>query len=108
MGRIIAVILAYILFSAHLAHHHLTALGLITLLLPFLFLIKKRWVLTVLEIILYIATVSWIIPIFGVVKARIAAGEAYTRYLVIMISVTVYTFISALLLRSKRLREKYK
>ncbi len=108
MGRIIAVVFAFILLAAHLAHHHLMILGVVSLFLPFLFLIKKRWVLTFLEIVLYLATISWIIPIFGVVKERIAAGEPYTRYLVIMITVTVYTFVSALLLRSKKLRENYK
>ncbi len=108
MVQIIAVVFAYILLAAHMLRHHLALLALISLLLPFLLFIKKRWVLTLLEIVLYLATISWLIPIPGVVKERIAAGIPYTRYIIIMVSVAIYTLLSALLLRSKKLRSKYK
>ncbi len=105
--RIVMTVLAYVLFAAHLSRHDLDPLAIVALLMPLLLFIKRRWVIVLLETVLYIATVSWIIPAVGVVKERIAEGVPYLRYVLIIGAVTVYTFITALMLRSPKIRDRY-
>ena len=106
--RIIVVVLSYILFWAHLSRHHLDPWSYLSLLIPLLFFVPRRWALRVMEYILYLATVSWIYTTVQIAMERIHAGVPYARFLVIMIAVIIYTIWSAILLRSKVFDRRYK
>ncbi len=96
--RIVLVSLAYVLFAAHLSRHNLDPLALVALLLPLLFAFKKTWATKVLEYVLYVAAILWIIPSVQIVKERMAEGMEYTRFVLIISAIVIYTLFAAYLL----------
>jgi len=68
--RIIPLILASLMISAHFYRHYSYPLMVVSLLVPFLLLIKKRWVLTAIQVLALAGAGVWINTI-----VTIARGE---------------------------------
>jgi hypothetical protein len=82
-------------------------LMLICIAAPFLLLVKKRWVLIVLQTLAYLGALVWIRTCILIVRERWVHGMPYRGVIIILGSVTIFTIVSGLLLNSKKLTERY-
>jgi hypothetical protein len=107
IGPIILVIIASLMTAAHFFRHYNYPLMAISLLVPFLLLIKKRWVLTVIQLLALAGAGVWINTIVVIARMRMHYGEPWKRMAVILGAVALFTAGSGLLLNLKKVRDKY-
>ena len=105
--RLIPLIIAFLLLSAHfLRSGHLILAG-VSILAPLLLLIKKRWMLLFIKWLDYSAAIVWIQTTFSLVQQRRIAGSPWIRMLLILSGVTVLTFCAGYLLNSDTVKRRY-
>ncbi len=107
ISRIIPYVIMIILLAAHFSRGGNDVLAGFTLLIPFLFLIKQKWVIISLEIIAYLAAFVWLYGAYEYIQVRIAAGDDWIRLLAIMGGVALYTAWVGLFLRSQKIKNIY-
>ncbi len=93
--------------SAHFLRDQNYPLVLISLLIPFLLLIKKRWVLYVIQTLAVAGTGVWINTIVVIAQYRIHESTPWVRMAVILGAVALFTLCSGLLLNLKKVKDKY-
>ena len=96
-----------ILLAAHFSRGGNDILAGLTLLVPFLFLIKQKWVIISLEIFAYLAAVIWLYGAYEYIQIRIASGDDWVRLLAIMGGVALYTAWTGFFLRSQKIKAVY-
>ncbi len=106
--KLIPVILSSLLMAAHFSRANQTGLVIVCLLLPFLLLIKRKWVATVLQVLLFIGAMEWIQTTLRIVQVRQAQGAAWTRLVIILGSVALFTALSALVFEFKSLKQRFR
>ena len=106
--RLIPVILSYGLLTAHFSRTNLFPLVIVSLILPFLLLIRKAWVARGIQIGLLLGAAEWIRSMFGYIEVRKAIGDDWGRLAIILVSVAILTACSGLVFRGKSLRIRYK
>lgn len=105
--RLIPITLASLVLGAHFLRDGTVALVLLCVLLPFLLLIRRRWVLHLLQGYSLIAALVWAQTTYALGQSRMAEGEAWLRMLLILGGVTLFTLWAGYLLRSPRVRARY-
>ena len=80
----------------------------LALLLPLLLFLRRAWVVYVIQVVLMLGMLEWIRTLFVMVDLRRGLGQPWTRLAIIIGGVALFTGCSALLLQSKRLRQRYK
>jgi hypothetical protein len=105
--RITLVIVAAILLVAHFLRQGEFILMLLCMLTPLLLLIKKRWSLFALQLLMYLDATIWLITTIKIVQERIFFGEAWVRLVIILGAVILFTIVAGLLLNSSIIKEKY-
>lgn len=80
---------------------------LLCVLTPLLFLIRKRWSLFALQLLMYLGAAIWLAATIQIVQERIFFGEAWTRLVIILGGVILFTLVAGLLLNSSSIKEKY-
>lgn len=106
--RLLPVILSALLMAAHFSRADQTGLAIVGLLIPFLLLIKRRWVAIVFQVLLLLSAIEWIHTTQRIVQIRQANGEDWTRLVIILGSVALFTALSALVFESKRLKQRFR
>ena len=96
-----------ILLAAHFSRGGNDVIAGLTLLLPFLFLIKKKWVIVSLELVAYLAAFVWLYGAYEYIQVCIDTGDDWIRLLAIMGSVALYTAWTGFFLRSPKIKEVY-
>jgi predicted membrane protein len=96
-----------ILLAAHFSRGGNDILAGITLVVPFLFLVKQKWVIIGLELLAYLAAVVWLYGAYAYIQIRIATGDDWMRLLIIMGAVALYTAGVGFFLRSQKIKEVY-
>ncbi len=105
--RLLPVILSALFLSAHfLRIGHLGPMA-VSLAAPLLLLLKRRWSLTVLQILLLAGALIWIDTTVEFVKTRIAFEQPWARLAIILGTVAIFTLLSAYILRSKKNQRLY-
>jgi hypothetical protein len=105
--RLLPVIFSFLLLGAHFyraGHVVLTSLCVAVLLLLFL---RKHWVPLLFQVLLALAALEWLRSLYFLAAMRIAWNEPWTRLAVILIVVALFTALSGLVFRSKKLRARY-
>ncbi len=105
--RLIPFILASLVLGAHFLRDGLVVLVAVCALLPFLLLVRRRWVLPLLQVYILVGALVWAQTTYALVRSRGAEGEPWTRMFLILGGVTVFTLWAGYLLRSQRVRERY-
>lgn len=104
--------LPFIFSALLLAAHFLRAseYGLVALCLafPFLLFIRRLWVVRVIQVFLLVGSAVWVATAVNLVKMRQELGQPWVRSAVILGCVALFTAASALVFRSRRLRQIYK
>ncbi len=104
---LIPVILSYLLMAAHFLRggHPLVAYLLVGA--PLLLLIKKKWVMRVVQLGLLYGVYVWADTAILLVRIRAAHGMPATRLGIILGSVALFTLLGAAILQLKRIRRRY-
>lgn len=105
--RVILVVLSSILIGAHFLRHGNLILMLLCIAMPFLLLSRRRWVLIVMQCLLYGAALLWLFFMRVLVLQRMAEQMRFRGVIVILGSVAIFTLISGLLLNSRVMKERY-
>ncbi len=79
----------------------------IALLLPLLLLIKKIWVVRIIQVALVLGIFEWTRTLFDTIIMRQEYGVEWTRFALIMGAVLAVTIFSALIFQSKSLKLRY-
>ena len=102
--RLIPVIVSAVLLAAHFSRAGSSALSLAALALPFLLLVREPWAARMVQLALILGGLEWLRAAWGYVRQRMEIGEPWGRLVVILGVVALFTWASALVFRSPRLR----
>jgi len=108
IARIVPYIIATWLIAAHFlrtGHLILTALCLAT---PLLFLVRRRWSLLLLQLLVYAAAVIWLFTAWQLVEMRRTFGQPWLLAAAILLTVAAVSVLAGLLLRSTTLQQRYR
>ncbi len=105
--RLIPVILSFLILGAHFSRDDMNLLMVIALVFPFLLFVKKSWVPKMFQIALVLGALEWLRSLYFYIQAYQENGQSWTRLLMIIGGVTLFTALSALVFNSKKLRKKY-
>ncbi len=106
--RLIPVLLSFLLLAAHFSRADQTILVIISLIFPFLLLIKRRIILRLIQVVLIISGAEWIRAMLSYIAARKALDEDWTRLAIILSVVALYTAASGLFLQNRNILNIYK
>jgi hypothetical protein len=104
---LILPIISSVLLAAHFSRVDLNLLVPLALLFPFLFLIKRKWIIRIYQIYLICGGLIWIERLLLLRRIRIAVGESWTIMAIILGFVALITLLSALRLQNKKVLKNY-
>jgi len=105
--RLLPVIFSFGLLAAHFSRANMFPLVIVSLVLPFLLLIKKAWVARGIQVLLLLGALEWIRAMFGYIAIRKEIGEDWTRLAIILVAVALLTAYAGLVFRGKSLKKRY-
>jgi hypothetical protein len=105
--RVIPVIIAALILAAHFLRAGNFVVMAACLLAPLLLLIRERWSLIVLQVLAYVGAGLWLTTILEILQQRLRLGLPWTRLVLILGGVALFTLIAGLLLNSAAVKEKY-
>jgi NAD-dependent dihydropyrimidine dehydrogenase PreA subunit len=107
--RYTPLVLSCLILAAHHSRGGEPGLILLWLSLPFVLLLKRRWVDRAVQLVMLAGALEWALTINTIIEVRQMIGLPYTRMVLILGAITVFTALSGLLLetagRKKRLPE---
>lgn len=106
-SRIIPYVFMIILLAAHFSRSGNDLLALLSLPIPFLFFLKQRWVIIVLEIVAYLSALVWLFGAYQYIQIRSVTGDDWVRLLIIMGCVALYSAWAGFFLRSEKIKDIY-
>lgn len=106
--RLLPVILAFGLLAAHFSRANMPPAVIVSLITPFLLLIRKPWIAWSIQILLLLGALEWIRSMFGYIQVRKEIGEDWGRLAIILVAVALLTACSGLVFRGKSLKKRYK
>jgi hypothetical protein len=106
--RLIPVLISVLLMAAHFSRADNTALVIVSLAFPLILLVRRPWVARVTQVALLVAGLEWIRTLVVIAARRQAAGEPWVRMAVILGVVAAFTVGSAMVFRSRGLKERYR
>ncbi len=105
--RLVPVILSTLVLGAHFFRGgNLLVLAVVVGFLVLL-LVRRSWVAWAYQALLLFGAAEWIRTLVEIMRRRQAMGEPWTRMAIILGVVAVITAASALVFRSRALRERY-
>ena len=104
---LIPVFMSLLLLAAHFLRYGNILFMAISLLAIPLLAIRKKWIVLLFRILLFLGTIEWVRTIWDLVAIRMEFGKPYLRMAVILGVVAVFTFLSAFVFNSKRLRNRF-
>ena len=105
--RIIPLILASLLLGAHFLRGSSIILVGVSILAPLLLLIKKRWILLLIQGLAYVGALVWVHTTFVLVQQRMMVGAPWFRMFLILAGVTAFTLYAGYLLNSDVIKQHY-
>ena len=105
--RIPLLVLACILIAAHFLRSGPLILVLVSLAMPFLLFVKKRWSIRALQGFTVFAALIWLLTLYGIIQERITEGRSWTASAIILGVVAGYTLLTGWLLNSPDVKEQY-
>jgi hypothetical protein len=105
---LIPTVLSFLLLGAHFLRDGSMDLVVVSLLIPLILLVRRRWVSRVVQIILVLAALEWAWTVWEIAENRIARNEPLGRMVVILGAVALWTVCSAILFETRTLRQCYR
>ena len=105
--RLLPVILAFGLLAAHFSRANMPPAVYVSLIIPFLLLIRKPWIARSIQVLLLFGAAEWIRSMLEYIQVRKEIGEDWGRLAIILVTVALLTACSALVFRGKSLKKRY-
>ena len=105
--RLLPLIFAQLLFAAHIMRSYGLFWVIVVLLLLFTLFIRKEWIIRMWQIIYVLITLEWIRTTIMIVKLRLAVEMPYTRLLIIMSAVILFSLFVIYWLQRPRIKTFY-
>jgi len=105
--RLLPVVLSCLVLGAHFLRAGFPPLVVLSAVAPFLLLARRPWAARTVQVVLILGGLEWVRTVVGLAQVRYAAGEPWMRMAIILTVVALFTMASALVFRSKSLRERY-
>ncbi len=102
------IIVSFLLLAAHFLRALNLLLVCLSLILPCLLLIRRRWVARSIQVALLCAALEWARTAISIGHERMAAGEPYLRTVLILGAVIVLTLGSVFTFYSPTMSKRYK
>lgn len=99
--RILPFLLCSLLMAAHLFRANLLILMIISLLIPFVLIIKSKISLRIVQITLVIYSLEWIRTMISYVAERMENGDNWLRLAIILSVVALANLLSILPLKKR-------
>lgn len=99
--RILPFLLCSLLMAAHLFRANLLILMIISLLIPFVLIIKSKISLRIVQITLVIYSLEWIRTMISYVAERMENGDNWLRLAIILSVVALANLLSILPLKNR-------
>ena len=104
---LIPVFISLLLLASHfLRYGNILFMALSLSVIPLL-AIRKKWVVLLVRILLFLGTLEWVRTIWTLAAIRMEFGKPYLRMAIILGGVALFTFLSAFVFKSKRLRSRF-
>ncbi len=104
---LIPVFISLLLLASHfLRYGNILFMALSLSVIPLL-AIRKKWVVLLVRILLFLGTLEWVRTIWTLAAIRMEFGKPYLRMAIILGGVALFTFLSAFVFNSKRLRSRF-
>ena len=71
-------------------------------------LLRQSWVARLVQVALVLGALEWLRTLYSLAQVRAAMGEPSTRMVLILGSVALVTFVSALLFQTRPLKKVYR
>ncbi len=102
------VLISALLIAAHFFRTNNMFLAIVSLLMPVCLLVRHPLSARIVQLSLTIAALEWLRTTYMLVLFRSEMGWPWARLVIILGAVVCFTFASALVFLSKRLKERYK
>jgi len=106
--RLLPVILSFGLLAAHFSRAGMFPFVILSLLIPFVLLIREAWAARSIQILLLLGALEWIRAMFGYIEIRKSIGDDWGRLAIILVTVALLTAFSGLVFRGRSLKKRYK
>lgn len=105
--RLTPVILSLLLLGAHFYRAGLPVLSGFCAGALLLLFVRSAWIPRLFQLLLVLGALEWLRSLYFFAAMRIAFGEPWARLAMILGGVALFTALSALVFRSKNLRDYY-
>jgi len=104
---ILPTLLAALLLGAHFLRADNYGMTALSLAAPLALLIRRRWAVRIVQILLFAGAVIWISTILNIIEWRQMAGQGWFRAALILGIAAILPIGAALLLENRKLRQFY-
>lgn len=104
----IPIVLSFVVLGAHYLRYGSSIAVVGVAVLMVLLFVRQSWVARLMQVALVLAAIQWVHTLYDLAQLRIAFGESPTRPVIILGTVAVVTFCSALLFQTKTLKDTYR
>jgi len=80
---------------------------LVSVLVPLLLLIRKRWSLIIVQLSAYVAAGVWLSTAILLVQERMISARPWSGAVIILCSVALFSVFAGFLLNSRKVKERY-
>ena len=101
--RLIPVILSFLLLGAHFYRSGQVVLSGFCIAVLFLLFLRKSWVPRMFQLLLILGSLEWLRTLYIFAAMRIAWDQPWTRLAIILGAVALFTALSGLVFRNKKL-----
>ena len=107
IARVSLYSLAALLLGAHFLRGGSIAMLVLCSMTPLLFILRRRWVLYLLQVLAYCAAAGWINLALQMVEARQRLGQPWQLAAAILGAVALLTLLAGTLLNSHAMKQRY-
>lgn len=105
--KLLPVVLSFLLLGAHFYRAGLVPLTVLCVAVLFLLFLRKRWIPRLFQILLLLGAFEWLRTLYMFAAMRIAWDQPWGRLALILGGVALFTALSALVFRNRKLRRYY-
>jgi hypothetical protein len=105
--KLLPVVLSFLLLGAHFYRAGLIPLTVLCAAILFLLFLKKRWIPRLLQVLLVVGAIEWLRTLYMFAAMRIAWDQPWGRLALILGGVALFTALSSLVFRNRKLRDYY-
>jgi hypothetical protein len=102
------VILSLLILSAHFYRAEIYLFSLTCIVFTFLLFIKRSWIARLIQLMLVLGSLEWIRTLYFFAEERKVMGEPWTRLVIILGGIALFTALSALIFQIRSMKEHYK